>query len=52
LPRAEVAGARWCDPHTVVEVSHTGWTEAGRLWHPVFRGLRDDLDPEHVEPEA
>jgi bifunctional non-homologous end joining protein LigD len=49
LPRAEVAGARWCEPHTVVEVSYTGWTEAGRLWHPVFRGVRDDLDPAHVE---
>lgn len=52
LPRAEVAGARWCDPQTVIEVSHSGWTEAGRLWHPVFRGLRDDLDPAHVELEA
>jgi bifunctional non-homologous end joining protein LigD len=51
LPRAEVTGARWCDPHTVVEVSHAGWTAAGRLWHPVFRGVRDDLDPEHVELE-
>jgi bifunctional non-homologous end joining protein LigD len=49
LPRAEVAGARWCEPHTVVEVGYTGWTEAGRLWHPVFRGVRDDLDPAHVE---
>jgi bifunctional non-homologous end joining protein LigD len=49
LPRTEADGARWCEPNTVVEVSHTGWTEAGRLWHPVFRGVRDDLDPEHVE---
>jgi bifunctional non-homologous end joining protein LigD len=52
LPRAETAGARWCEPLTVVEVSHTGWTEAGRLWHPVFRGVRDDLDPAHVEREG
>jgi bifunctional non-homologous end joining protein LigD len=52
LPRAEVAGARWCEPHTVVEVSYTGWTEARRLWHPVFLGLRDDLDPAHVEIEG
>jgi bifunctional non-homologous end joining protein LigD len=52
LPRAEVAGARWCEPHTVVEVSYTGWTEARRLWHPVFRGVRDDLDPAHVELEG
>jgi bifunctional non-homologous end joining protein LigD len=52
LPRAETAGARWCEPFTVVEVSHTGWTDAGRLWHPVFRGVRDDLDPAHVEREG
>jgi len=52
LARAEAAGARWCEPLTVVEVSHTGVTEAGRLWHPVFRGVRDDLDPVHVEREG
>ena len=52
LPRAETAGARWCEPLTVVEVSHSGWTEGGRLRQPVFRGLRDDLDPEHVQLEA
>jgi bifunctional non-homologous end joining protein LigD len=52
LPRAETVGARWCEPLTVVEVGHTGWTEAGRLWHPVFRGVRDDLDPAHVEREG
>jgi bifunctional non-homologous end joining protein LigD len=52
LPRAEVAGARWCEPATVIEVGHSGWTEGGRLWHPVFRGVRDDLDPAHVEREG
>jgi bifunctional non-homologous end joining protein LigD len=52
LPRAEVAGARWCEPLTVVEVGHSGWTEGGRLRQPVFRGLRDDLDPAHVELES
>jgi bifunctional non-homologous end joining protein LigD len=52
LARAEAAGARWCEPHTVVEVSHSGWTDGGRLWHPVFRGVRDDLDPAHVERES
>jgi bifunctional non-homologous end joining protein LigD len=52
MPRAEVVGARWCEPHVVVEVGHAGRTEGGRLWHPVFRGLRDDLDPAHVESEG
>jgi bifunctional non-homologous end joining protein LigD len=52
LPRAETAGARWCEPFTVVEVSHTGWTDAGRLRQPVFRGVCDFLDPEHVQREG
>jgi len=52
LPRAETAGARWCEPLTVVEVGHTGWTDGGRLRQPVFRGVRDDLDPEHVQGET
>jgi bifunctional non-homologous end joining protein LigD len=52
LPRAETAGARWCEPLTVVEVGHTGWTDGGRLRQPVFRGVRDDLDPEHVQVET
>jgi bifunctional non-homologous end joining protein LigD len=51
LPRAEAAGARWCEPLTVVEVSHTGWTDHGRLRQPIFRGVRDDLDPEHAQRE-
>jgi bifunctional non-homologous end joining protein LigD len=52
LPRTETAGSRWCEPLTVVEVSHTGWTEGGRLRQPVFRGVRDDLDAEHVDLEV
>jgi bifunctional non-homologous end joining protein LigD len=35
----------------VVEVRHTGWTEAARLRHPVYRGLRADLDPKEVRRE-
>lgn len=44
-PRAEQSGVRWCAPLTVVEVRHSGWSGAGRLRSPVFRGVRDDLDP-------
>jgi bifunctional non-homologous end joining protein LigD len=51
LPRPDSVGAQWCEPATVVEVSHTGWTEGGRLWQPVFRGVRDDLEPDQVRPE-
>jgi bifunctional non-homologous end joining protein LigD len=51
LPRAEEKGARWCTPDIVVEVSHMGWTEAGKLRAPVYRGVRDDLPAADVQPE-
>ena len=38
LPRPDGVGARWCEPLTVVEVAHLGWTEGGRLRQPVYRG--------------
>jgi bifunctional non-homologous end joining protein LigD len=52
VPPAEAAGAHWCAPLTVVEVGHLGWTGTGRLRGPVFRGVRDDLDPAHVDAEG
>lgn len=52
LPRTDEKGARWCAPATVVEVSHMGWTEAGKLRAPVYRGVRDDLRPDDVRREA
>lgn len=51
LPRVDAAGAHWCEPGVVVEVAHLGWTAAGRLRQPVFRGIRDDVDPADVRPE-
>jgi bifunctional non-homologous end joining protein LigD len=33
---------RWVEPHLVVEVEFTAWTDDGRLRHPVFRGIRTD----------
>ncbi len=51
LPRTDEKGARWCAPLVVVEVSHMGWTEAGRLRAPVYRGVRDDLGPAELQPE-
>jgi bifunctional non-homologous end joining protein LigD len=52
LPRADEKGARWCAPEIVVEVSHMGWTDAGKLRAPVYRGLRDDLRPDEVRHEV
>ena len=51
LPDRTEKGARWCAPLTVVEVAHLGWTDAGRLRAPVYRGVRDDLVPDHVQQE-
>lgn len=52
LPRPDTVGARWCRPDVVVEVSHLGWTDAGKLRQPVFRGIRDDLEPTDVHHEV
>jgi bifunctional non-homologous end joining protein LigD len=35
----------------VVEVHHLGRTPAGRLRHPVLRGVRSDLSPADVREE-
>lgn len=52
LPRPDGVGAHWCEPLTVVEVAHLGWTEGGRLRQPVYRGVRDDLEPDQVRQEV
>ncbi len=52
VPRPDGVGARWCEPVTVVEVAHLGWTDSGRLRQPVYRGVRDDLDPEQLHQEV
>ena len=51
VPRPDEKGARWCEPQIVVEVSHMGWTDAGKLRAPVYRGVRDDLQPADVRQE-
>jgi bifunctional non-homologous end joining protein LigD len=51
-PRAEAAGAHWCEPVVTVEVAHHGWTVDGRLRQPVFRGVRADVDPSQVRREG
>ncbi|MEV1292913.1 non-homologous end-joining DNA ligase [Pseudonocardia sp. NPDC049635] len=51
IGRVDATGARWCTPAVVVEIAHLGWTQAGRLRQPVFRGVRDDVDPADVRRE-
>jgi bifunctional non-homologous end joining protein LigD len=44
--------ARWVRPDIVVEVRFSEWTPDGVLRHPVFMGVRDDVDPTGVRREA
>jgi bifunctional non-homologous end joining protein LigD len=50
-PRVDASGAVWVRPRVVVEVHHKGHTEGGRLREPVFRGIRDDVDPATITDE-
>ena len=47
-------GVHWVDPKLVVAVEFSEWTPAATLRHPVYKGMRDDIDPAQVgrEPEA
>ena len=39
-------GRTFVEPLTVVSVRFGGWTDEGRVRHPVYRGIRDDIVPE------
>jgi bifunctional non-homologous end joining protein LigD len=43
---AAPSGRTFVAPKLVVSVTHAGFTEDGRLRHPVFRGLCPDVSPE------
>lgn len=45
LAEAPVRPAVWVRPQLVVRVRFSEWTQEGRLRHPVFAGLREDIDP-------
>jgi bifunctional non-homologous end joining protein LigD len=42
----------WVKPSLVAQVRFTEWTNDGRLRHPAYLGLRDDVDPKTVRREA
>lgn len=52
VPREDAVDAHWCRPSLVATVKHSGWTESGRLRHPVYKGLRPDVDPAEVTAET
>lgn len=51
VPRAHAAGAVYIRPVLVAEIDYTEWTREGRLRHPSFKGLREDVDPDTVVRE-
>ena len=48
VPAAESRDANWVRPSLVGEVQYGGITDAGRLRHPVWRRLRDDIGADAV----
>jgi bifunctional non-homologous end joining protein LigD len=51
IPDVPLRRARWVRPELVAQIRFGGWTERGRLRHPVVLGLRDDIDPTAVTRE-
>ncbi|MGY1605784.1 MULTISPECIES: non-homologous end-joining DNA ligase [unclassified Geodermatophilus] len=51
LPREVARDARWTEPVLVGEVAFAAWTADGRMRHPAWRGLREDLDVDDVVVE-
>jgi bifunctional non-homologous end joining protein LigD len=51
LPRVRKGDIVWVEPKLVAEVSFVEWTHDGRLRAPVYKGLREDKDPEEVRRE-
>jgi bifunctional non-homologous end joining protein LigD len=51
VPREHARSAVWVEPVLVCEVDYTEWTRDGRLRHPSYKGLRDDVDPRDVVRE-
>jgi bifunctional non-homologous end joining protein LigD len=48
LPREVTRDAHWVEPDLVGEIAYAVWTSEGRLRHPSWRGVRDDLEPDDV----
>jgi bifunctional non-homologous end joining protein LigD len=48
LPNRETANSHFVRAELVGEVAYGEWTPAGRLRHPIWRGLRPDKSPDEV----
>jgi bifunctional non-homologous end joining protein LigD len=51
VPREHSRDAVWVEPVLVCEVEYTEWTRDGRLRHPSYKGLRNDVDAAEVVRE-
>jgi bifunctional non-homologous end joining protein LigD len=52
VPPEHARDAVWTEPQLVVDVTFGGWTSAGMMRHPVYKGLRSDKDPVQVIRET
>ncbi len=50
IPREHLRTTRWVQPRLVADVEHSAVTRDGRLRHPSFKGLRDDVTPQQAVP--
>ena len=48
VPAQYARTALWAEPELVIDVAFDLWTRAGRMRAPVYKGLRDDIDPADV----
>jgi len=48
VPPEHARPAVWVEPRLVIDVTFDRWTRAGRMRAPVYKGLRDDIDPTTV----
>ena len=51
VPPEHARPAVWVEPRLVIEVTFDRWTKAGRMRAPVYKGLRNDIDPADVVRE-
>jgi bifunctional non-homologous end joining protein LigD len=51
VPAEYARRAVWVEPTLVADVEFGSWTPDGRLRHPSFKGLRDDVDPAQTSRE-
>jgi bifunctional non-homologous end joining protein LigD len=52
LPTGAEKGVRWAEPQLVGEVEYRGWTADKLIRQSVFRGLREDRNPQEIVLEV